>query len=114
MINFSSWNLFGASSTLFSNILVNILLNNYYGATVNAARSVAMKVSVGVSSLMQGFLTASKPQITKYWSSGNRNEMYKLTETTSKFGFFLMLLISLPVLYETQYLLQFWLKNIPD
>ena len=114
IMNFSGWNLFGAASNLFSDILVNILLNNYFGAVVNAARSISMHVSVAVSSFMQSFLTAVKPQITKYWASGNKTKMYQIAESASKFGFFLVLLISLPAIYETKFFLQCWLKSIPE
>ena len=114
ILSFSGWNLFGAISGLFTNVFVNVLLNNYFGAAVNAARGMATQVSSAVSGFMQNFLTAAKPQIIKYWSSGDKQAMYMLIARTAKFGFFLMLFMALPVLFETEALLGIWLKKVPD
>lgn len=40
--------------------------------------------------------------------------MYKLVFMASRYSFYLLFLLSLPVLLQTQYLLQLWLKNVPD
>lgn len=114
LVYFSGWNLFGAASGMFSIVFINILLNNYFGAAVNAARGIATQVSSAVSGFMQNFLTAARPQITKYWSADEKQAMYVLVYRSAKFGFFLMLFMSLPVLFETEYLLSIWLKKVPD
>ena len=114
LLSFSCWTLFGAISPLFSNVLVNILLNNFFGPAVNAARAIAIQVSSAVSSFMSNFLVATRPQITKYWATNSKQDMYILIYRTAKFGYYLMLLISLPVLFETNFLFSIWLKEIPD
>ncbi|MGI6445948.1 MAG: polysaccharide biosynthesis protein [Candidatus Ozemobacteraceae bacterium] len=114
IVMFSGWNLFGAISGLFTNVFVNVILNNYFGAAINAARGVATQVSAAVSGFMQNFLTAARPQIMKYWSTGDKQAMYLLVSRSSKFGFFLMLFLALPVLFEAEALLEIWLKKVPE
>lgn len=114
LLVFSGWNLFGAISGLFSNVLVNVLLNNFYGSAVNAAKSVATQVASAVSGFMNNFLVAARPQITKYWSTGNKLEMYELVYRIAKFGYYLMLIMAMPVLFETNFLFGIWLKQIPN
>ena len=95
---FGAWNIWGGVAWLFSNTLVSILLNNFFGAAVNAARAVAVQVSGGVSSFTTNFLLATNPQIVKYWAEGNLDQCRKLTLNASRLGFFLVLIFAVPLI----------------
>ena len=41
-------------------------------------------------------------------------EMHKLMFRSARFSFFLLFFLSLPVLFETQFILTVWLKTVPD
>ena len=111
---FGAWNIWGGIAWLFSNTLVSILLNNFFGAAVNAARAVAVQVSGGVSSFTTNFLLATNPQIVKYWAEGNLEQCRKLTLNASRLGFFLVLIFAVPLLAETAFILKIWLKEVPE
>jgi O-antigen/teichoic acid export membrane protein len=114
MLSFAAWNLWGALTGLFSNVFVNVLLNNYFGPVVNAARAVAMQGSSGISSFVTNFMTAARPLIIKYYAEGKYDSVSALTMRVSKYSYFLLYVIAFPVLFEIDFLLAFWLKTVPD
>lgn len=114
MSKFMGWNLWGnIANTLFSTGL-NILLNIFFGPVVNAARAIAVQVETAISQFTNNFLMAVTPQITKLYAQNDLKEMHKLIYRSSKFTFFLLLAISLPVFIETDIILKLWLNIVPD
>jgi hypothetical protein len=59
-------------------------------------------------------MTALKPQITQNYASGNWNYMMDLIFWGARLSFYLILLLSLPIILYTDYILHIWLKNVPD
>ena len=114
LISYSGWNLFGAMAGVAKGQGLNILINIYFGATVNAARGIAYQLNHAVTMLFSNFYTAVRPQITKYYAANNLDEMYKLVYRSSKFSFFLILIASLPLIIETPAIIELWLKQVPE
>lgn len=114
MTGFAGWNFIGASSAILRDHGVNILLNLFSGPAVNAARGIAVQVSTAISSFTSNFMTAINPQITKSYASKERDYMMTLIYQGARFSFYLLLLLSLPVLIETKQILTLWLKVVPD
>ena len=114
MFGFAGWNFIGASSSILRDQGGNLLLNLFFGTTVNAARGIAMQVSLAVTSFVNSFMTAVNPQITKSYAAGDRDFMMKLVFRSTKFSFFILLLIALPVIVVTPFLLDFWLVDVPE
>lgn len=114
MIAFSGWNLWGNIAGVLANQGIDILLNMFYGPVVNAARGVAIQVQEGVKRFSMNFQTALNPQIMKTYASDNIQAMHKLIIRSSRFSFFLLYMLSLPVLLATSTLLNIWLKEVPQ
>lgn len=114
MIGFSSWNLWGSCAAIAFTQGLNILLNIFFGPVVNAARGVAVQVQSAVNQFSMNFQTALNPQITKSFATGNRSYMYSLIYRSSKFTFYLLLFLTLPVMFETETILRIWLKTVPE
>jgi len=110
----SGWMLFGTFSNMLSGQGLNVLINIFFGVTVNAARGIAYSLQGAVNGFVRNFMMAVQPQIIKYYAQNNFKEMYKLVFASSKFSFFLLFYISLPVLLLTTTVLQWWLKIIPE
>lgn len=114
LLGYSGWNFIGS----FGNILKmqgnNMLLNIFFGPAVNAARGIAYQVNFAVSSFTQNFTTAMNPQIIKYYSSGEIVEMMKMLFRGAKLSFFLLLFLGLPILMETEFILNLWLVDVPE
>ena len=113
LLSFSGWSLFGSLANMLMNQGVNILMNIFFGPVVNAARGIAYQVQSQIMGFVGGFQTATNPQIIKYYSSGNYEEMKKLLFRGSKMTYYLLLLISLPLLLEMEQLLNIWLHVYP-
>jgi O-antigen/teichoic acid export membrane protein len=77
MLIFSGWNIFGSFSWMTLGAGLNILLNVFFGASVNAARGIAFTVQSAVMSFVNNFRTAINPQIIKSYAVGNETNMLK-------------------------------------
>ena len=114
LFSFSGWMLAGTASHILSTQGVNILINMFFGPAFNAARAVAMQVHTAVYSLSQNFMTAVKPQIVKSYAQNDLRYMYRLVFTSSKLCFYLLLILSLPLISEADFVLNLWLKEVPE
>lgn len=114
LMNFSGWMIAGTSADILSGQGVNILINIFFGPVYNAARGIASQVQAGFYALISNIVVVAKPQIVKSYSQKDFSYMYKLIFSTAKFSFFLLYIISLPVLLETDYILHLWLKEVPE
>jgi Na+-driven multidrug efflux pump len=114
MFGFSGWSFFNNSAFILNNQGVNMLMNIFFGVTVNAARGIALQVENSLLSFVNSFTTAVNPQITKSYAAGDLPAMHKLVCRGSKFSFFMMFILALPILLEAKQILGIWLVNVPD
>lgn len=114
MFGFAGWNFIGSSSAVLRDQGGNILINMFNGPEVNAARGLAMQVSHAIQVFVANFMTALNPQITKSYASGQYDYMMTLIFQGARLSYYILLLLSLPVIFNTQYLLSLWLENVPD
>ncbi len=113
MTSFAGWSFFGSFAVLCCNQGVNIVLNMFFGPIVNAARGIAMSVQAAVGSFSSNFQMAMNPQIIKTYAVGEIDEHRKLVTLACKFSALLLMVISLPILLNTQMVLHLWLGEVP-
>lgn len=113
MAGFMSWSAFGSFSWVARNQGCNILLNVFLGPTVNAAYGLSMQVNSAINSFVQNFTTAINPQITKTYSVSDIRQTERLITYGCKFSFYLLLILSFPVVMAIEPILKFWLGNYP-
>jgi O-antigen/teichoic acid export membrane protein len=114
MLHFIGWTMTGGISSVCCNQGLNILLNMFFGPSVNAARAIVVQVQSGIFQFCNNFQTAISPQITKHYAQKDFSNMKTLIITGSKFSFFIVLLLSLPIMIKSQYILRLWLGIVPD
>ena len=114
MFGFAGWNFIGASSAVLRDQGGNVVINLFCGPTVNAARGIAFQVNNAISGFVTNFMTALNPQITKSYAAGDRDYMMTLIYQGARLSFYMLLLLSLPVLVNTHYILSLWLGIVPD
>lgn len=112
--SFSGWVLFCEGAWVINNQGVTLLVNSYFGVTMNAARGIANKMFNLTNKLSANFMTALSPQITKTYAEGDLRSMHSLIFRGTKLSFYLMLLLAIPILAETSTILRVWLKIVPD
>lgn len=113
LLVYSGWNLFGNIATVAKGQGINLVLNVFFGTVVNAAYGITLQVQNAVSVFVNNFQLAVNPQIVKSYSQGDINRTHQLIFQSSKYSFFLMLIITLPILLNTEYILTLWLKTPP-
>ena len=114
MTGFAGWSMFGNLSGVLFGQGLNMLLNVFFGPVVNAARAVSVQVQGAIQQFVGNFQMALNPQITKTYATGKMDDMHKLMYRSARFSFYLLFFLSLPVLFETEFILTVWLKNVPE
>lgn len=112
--SYTGWNLIGGLSSLTRTQGVVMLLNSFFGVIVNAAYGIATQVNGQVKFFSATIVTAMRPQIIKSEGMGDRARMHALSATTCKSTFLMLSIIVIPLIVEMQYVLQIWLKNVPE
>jgi O-antigen/teichoic acid export membrane protein len=113
ILSFSGWNLFGSIASMSVTQVRGILLNMFFGVTVNAADGISKTASAQVNTVSTSMTRALNPQLVKSEGSGNRQKMLRFTELATKYSIFLFALFAIPIIIETPYLLDLWLKDVP-
>lgn len=114
MFGFAGWNFIGSSSALLRDQGGNILINLFFGPAVNAARGIAFQVNTATQNFIASFTMALNPQITKSYASNNYDYMMKLVFKGARFSFYLLLILTLPIFLNTNYILKLWLGIVPE
>lgn len=114
MTSFAFWAMVGNLAYVGYTQGLNILLNIFFGPAVNAARGVAVQIQNMLNGFVTNFQTAVNPQITKSYAINDNNRVLDLLFLSSKFSFFLMLLLCLPVFIEAPKILGLWLVEVPE
>ncbi len=114
MSSFAGWNFIGSSSSIFKDQGVNILLNLIIGPVINAARGIAISVNLAICAFANNFMVALNPQITKSYASNDRGYMFSLVERGARFSFYIVFMLALPIMLETNFVLTLWLGNFPN
>lgn len=114
VLQYAIWTINGNLAVIGFTQGLNILLNLYFGPVVNAAQGIAMQVQSATRQFFSSFQTAVNPQIVKTYAQGDLMSMHRLVLSSARFSFYLMLLVSLPILFQTEYILSLWLGKVPD
>lgn len=114
MTGFAGWSFFTNCAYIFNTQGVNMLINMFFGVTVNAARAISIQIETAIKKFVLDFTTAINPQITKNYAAGRMVEMYQLVCRGAKFSYLLLFTLSLPFIFETQTILKLWLGIVPE
>lgn len=114
LLRFSGWTLFGSVANMARNQGVSFIVNIFYGVVVNAAIGIANQVNAGITQFVMGFQQAFNPQLTKAEAVKDRERQTNLINMAAKYSYFVILLFALPILYNLDYILSFWLGDYPD
>lgn len=114
IFSYSGWTLLGAISWVLLTTTMNTLLNIFYGVKVNAAFGVANQVSLAVASFVNNFSTAFSPQITKAYAEKDNIHLNNLIIRGTKFSYYLLFIVAVPVIINLDFILSLWLKEVPE
>lgn len=92
----------------------SILLNIFYGPALNAVRGLSIQVTSAVMNFIQNVYTAVTPQITKSYAKKDWDYFQNLIIQSSLLSYYILLLISIPLLLEIDIVLNLWLTEVPE
>ncbi len=114
IFNYTGWHLIGNGSAILRYQGVNVVLNLFFGPVLNAAKGVGSQVQSLVTRFAGNFMIALNPQITQSYAKKDYQYMFNLVYRGSRFSFYILFLLGLPVVVNADYLVHLWLKEVPD
>ncbi len=114
MLSYSGWVTIEIVSHIAKGDGIPLILNIFFGTVVNASYGIATQVRHNVSLFAEMLFKSSNPQVMRNIGEGNITKSVQLSITVCKFSYILMAILSLPLIVECEYVLQFWLGNVPD
>lgn len=113
MISFFGWDLYGNMSIVFRLQGNNILQNIFFGPIVNASVAVVGQAQNGLSALGHNLALAAKPQMIQSYSKSDFDRMFSLLSQGTRLTFYMVLIVSLPLVFYPKYVLSLWLGQVP-
>ncbi len=113
VMSYSGWSLFGSLASVVRSQGLNILINMFFNPAVNAARGIAYQVNSVVNMFVANFSTAFRPQITKQFAAGERDNMMHLVFRSTRMCYYLVFFFFVPITLEASYILHIWLGEVP-
>ena len=114
MLSYSLWDFVGQFCATGNSQGLNILINMFFGVTVNAARAIAFQVENAITQFSNNFMTSVNPQIVKNYACGNKDRFFQLIYEAGRYSYYLLFMVSLPIFLEADYILQLWLVEVPE
>lgn len=114
VLSFSGWVMLGAGASMGRNQGSALIINLFFGPTMNTSFGLANQVNIQIDQFAQNVNRAAIPQITKSFGGGEMSRMTQLVCSSSKYTFFMMYIVALPLLLEMNYVLNLWLHNVPN
>ena len=112
--SFAGYTFLGSFASILSNHGVNIVLNLFCGVAVNAARAISMQVLHAITKFVSDFTVALNPQIVKTYAAGETGKSMELVYRGAKFSYYLMFVLSVPILFFAPEILKLWLGHYPE
>ena len=109
LLSYTGWNLFGSLSGTLNVAGLSLVINLFFGPVVNGAKAIADRINSTVVSFSNNFYLAVSPQIVKKYAAGEKMMSLQLVYKSSKYSFFLLYLLSLPLLFLMRQCLDIWL-----
>ena len=114
VLSYSNYTVLSTFANLFRGQGGLLLINHFFGTTVNGAFAVAQTINRNISPFSENFLRAAAPQITQSYSSRNFNRVYFLTSRISKYSLLSLIMAFFPLWSELDFILQVWLVKVPE
>lgn len=114
MLSFTGWEFLRSFAAICSAQIRGIIINMFFGVKLNAAEGIGKRVNTQLNVVSTGITRAITPQMNKSEGGGDRTRLVQLTYTGVKFTTFMYCLLAVPLMMEIQYVLDIWLKDVPD
>lgn len=114
IISYTGWNMMGSLSAILSDSGVNLIFNLFCGVLLNSSLGLTAQINNAVKGFFSGYMTAFNPQIVKAYAAREYDAFKTLFNRSSKFSYFLFFMVSIPLIFNVDYLLSIWLVDVPQ
>ena len=113
LFGYIGWTFVGEIAVVGCNQGNILLVNKFHALAANAAMTFGNQVSNALNNLTSNFQTAFNPQITKSYAEGDNEYLRSLVYATSKLSFCILFVFALPIAFNINWVLEFWLDSVP-
>lgn len=114
LVWFAFWQGFGMLTTMLRTNGIAVMINRYFGPSVNAALAVARNLAGKADELASAMLGAFTPAVTSAYGAGDLRRAFSLADRMCKFGVLSSLVFMIPAVVDLPYLMRLWLVNPPE
>lgn len=114
MLSFIGWNAFTSLTEAVNQQGISVILNMFFGPVVNAARGISFQINNALLSFSHNIYMAARPQLVKAYAMGDMIFFLKTINTSSKLTYYLLLIISMPLIVNMNFILDLWLDKVPS
>lgn len=113
ILSFTGWSSLSSLANVGSRQGMNWVLNIFYGVAYNAAFGIMNQVTNAVYGFILNFQTAINPPLTKHYAAGSTDAVKSLLYSASRLSFYLLVFLSLPLIFHIDDILAVWLDTVP-
>ena len=114
IFSFAWWSLFGAASILGKEQGSAMVINYFFGTTLNASFGLASQINRYVITFTNSLNHAAVPQIMKSYGGGNQERSLNIVYTITRVSALILLIIVIPLLFCMNDILKIWLGKVPE
>lgn len=114
VFSFAWWSLFGAVAMIGKEQGAAMIINFYFGTTLNAAFGLASQVNRYVLTFTNSLHHAAVPQIMKNYGGGNAERSLNIVYMITRLSTLVLLIIVIPLLFCMEDILKIWLTDVPE
>ncbi len=113
MFSFAGWNMANIASGVISLYGMSIVVNHFFGTTLNAALGIATQLSGVLMGVSMNMVKAITPVLAKKEGGHHREHTIEITYIGCKFSFLLFAFFCIPTLFFMDRILEIWLHDVP-
>ena len=113
VLNFGGWNMLATLSYMARSSGSDLVLNSFFGTSVNGAFAISKSVRQYTEELSGKFDGVSAPQIIQAYAAGDEARYTYLANKIGRVNILLFELVTFPLLMELDFVLHLWLGKVP-
>ncbi len=111
IIFFSGWNTLGCMASMAALQGLSLILNHFFGVTVNSAFGLAIMVQHATFAILASFQTAFSPKLVALYAQGCIKHLRSFIDKLGKYSFYLSAALLVPLCLNIDIVLQIWLGD---
>lgn len=114
VLAFNNWNMLATMSYMANSSGADLLLNAFFGTTMNGAFAISKTVKQSIASFTGNFDSASAPQIIQSYAAHDVKRYTYLCNKIGRINLLAFEFLCFPLLIELDFVLHLWLGKVPE